>query len=782
MPGFDTAIQKLEFDKVLSRISHLALSEPGKSRALEITPSSNVSEIENELRRVQEAKELLILEGTVPFQDLRDITSSVKKCAIENSMLTGQELHRIGSILATSRIIRTFLGKHREQSQSLQIFQQELLIDKVVEYNISSAIDEQGNVRDGASKELRRIRSSIGEASESLKRKLESILKRISEHDVFQEDIITTRDGRMVIPVKTEFKRNVPGFIHSSSASGATTYIEPAESLELNNLMRELMLEEQREIERILKTLTQQVRDIRQPLMQSYEALVTLDVLFAKGRYSIEIIGSAPTIIQHPTIELVNARHPVLVLRHKREEVIPLNLNLDQKIKTLVITGPNAGGKSVAMKTVGLLVLCVQSGIHIPADESTQISIFKKLFVDIGDDQSIEQDLSTFSSHLTTLKEIISSADEKTLVLIDEIGAGTDPEEGGALAIAVLSELTQRSSFTVATTHLGMLKAFVHQSEHMLNGSMEFDHVHLRPTYRFIPGVPGSSYALELATRMGLSESIIYKAKGYLGEEKIQLEDLLLDISSRSQKYDKQLDLLTKERDALAKMIQSYESKMAESQREARTIRQDAKKEAENIVSDAKSKIENIIRNIREDNASKKTIQKSRMEIQTAIAELKKESGEEKAYIPQDFRIGDLVYLQGGSETGEITEIRNEIAVVTWKHGSIRVSMSTLRKADRKSETTHNGRSVFDTPFEVKNEIDLRGLTGDEAVQLVEKFLDDAFVAGLFKVSIIHGKGTGALRKRITELLRTLKNVKTFNLGEWNEGGSGVTVVELADK
>jgi len=781
MPPFQSAIKKLEFDRILHRISQLASSDPGRERAHQLFPKGSPDDVVAELQKVTDAKELLIQEGGVPLDGVKNITPQLKKTSIANAVLSAEELLNICSTLQASRLMKTYLGKKRPERTSLQDLQNSLLVDKVIEYNISQAIDEHARVRDSASKQLRTIRREIVDVSSQLRDRLAAILKRVSEMEFLQEEIVTTRDGRMVIPVKTEFKRNVPGFIHSTSASGATTFIEPAETLELNNRLRELHIEEQREIDRILRELTEQVREIGPPLQVALGALSDLDVIFARAKYSVELIGCAPVVVNDVRLQLVDARHPGLLMRHRRDEVVPLNVSLGGNVRSLVITGPNAGGKSVALKTIGLLALCVQAGIHISASDASEFCIFDDIFVDIGDDQSIEHDLSTYSSHLVNLRDIVQNASGKSLVLMDEIGAGTDPEEGGALAISILTELGQRGSITVSTTHLGMLKAFVHQAEGMMNGSMEFDQQHLRPTYRFVAGIPGSSYAIELAERMGLPSQTVHRAKSYLGAEKVNLEELLLDLARRSQKYDQQLSALAKERSQTTALLQEYQKKMDEVRKETKEIQREAMRKAEDIVARAQVTVEKVVKEIKEQRATSISIKQAKAAIQQTREQLQTEQEQMAPRSDAALQVGDFVLMPGSTEVGEISEIKGNHATVLWRHGILRVRVSTLQKTDKKKAETDR-RSVFDLPLQAQSEIDLRGMTGDEAVQKVEHFIDDAYVSGLKKVSIIHGKGTGTLRKRIAELLQQYRYVRSFRLGEWNEGGSGVTVVELHDK
>ncbi|MBN1398379.1 MAG: endonuclease MutS2, partial [Bacteroidetes bacterium] len=473
--SFNAALIKLEFHTIIERISELTVSEPGRLSALQIVPKTYRDIIELELKKTTEAKELLIAEGTIPLESFKNILPALKKTTVDNQVLAAVELLEIASAIRISRLLKTFLAKRAAQYPAVAKYHEQLFYDKIIEHHINETLNENGTVKDTASRELREIRNSIISAADTLRRKLKSILHQVSEQEFLQEDIITTRDGRLVIPVKAEFKHKVPGFIHSSSASGGTVFIEPAETLAFNNALRELQIREQREIYRILSDLTKQVAGIREPLETSYTVLAELDVIFARGKYSIEIIGNPPLLSAEPYLRLADARHPILLRHLKRENVVPITIDLGRNENTIIITGPNAGGKTVAMKTVGLLTLCAQAGIHIPAGSDSEIFPFKNVFVDIGDDQSIENDLSTFSSHLISLRQILEDADEFTLVLIDEIGAGTDPSEGGALAAMVLQELTVRKAVTIATTHHGVLKAFAHEMPGMSNASMEFD-------------------------------------------------------------------------------------------------------------------------------------------------------------------------------------------------------------------------------------------------------------------------------------------------------------------
>ena len=779
MADFSIAIRKLEFDKVLDRLQQLVASGPARELAIHLTPMTTPQLIELELQRVSEAKELLIIEGSAPLDGIKDILPALKRASIENHVLNSRELLDIASTLRASRTLASFLAKRQKIYPQLAAFLDQLYSDKVIEYNILECIDEEGHIRDSASKELLRIRHEMISTADTLRKRLASILKRVSEKDFLQEEIVTTRDGRMVVPVKTEYKKQVPGFIHTSSASGATVFIEPAETLDLNNALTELQLSEQREIANILSNLTKQVREIQPHLEPMLSTLSTLDLIFAKAKYSIEILGNPPRICDTILVRLYQARHPVLLQRHRREDVIPLDIEMGETVRTLVISGPNAGGKSVAMKCVGLLALCAQAGLHIPAAPESELGVFESIFVDIGDEQSIEDDLSSYSSHLIRMRDVVVGANPHSFVLLDEIGAGTDPAEGGALAASILTELTERGAMTIATTHHGMLKAFAHETPFVSNASMEFNQETLKPTYRFRSGVPGSSYALELAKRLDLPLSVVNRARALVGDEKIKLENLLTELERQTQEYRSQIRDVSDERDKLNSLVKLYELKMKDLREELKVIRKQAVEEAKDIVHGAQALIERAVKEIRESSAEKKTVQTARENIKAFQRKIQDLTVAEDHTSEATLEIGDVVRVKDSSQEGELVELKPPAATVLFGNAKLKVRLDTLVKVkDRKGSTSESVASALYTP-EGRTEIDLRGMLGDEAIPQVERFLDDAIVSGLHRVDIIHGKGTGALRKRINQFLKTYPHIKSFRLGEWNEGGAGVTVVEL---
>ncbi len=778
-------IEKLEFDKVRQRVLRYATSDPGRAVLQGLTPSTSLVEIQQELARLSELKATLE-EEEFPLAGIFAIHGAVNKSGVEGTVLQPKELLHIGSTLKAARILKTYISKRAERLKSIMQISENLFIDKVVEFNIEQAIDETGTVRANASKELESIRRAISERYEQLRKRLESILKDASDLGLSQEEIITTREGRMVIPVKAEHKNRVPGFIQSASSSGATVFIEPTETLELNNDIRSLQFQEQREIERILRELTMQVGGIRPAMLANVDILARVDALHAKAKYSVEILGVAPVVLDRGPIKLLKARHPILMMKHGYDETIPLDLELGGEYDTLVISGPNAGGKSVALKCVGLLVLMVQAGLHIPASGQSVVRIFQKMFVDIGDEQSIENDLSTFSSHLANLKEIDLNADAGTLVLIDEIGSGTDPGEGGAIAASLLESLTRRGALTVATTHHGSLKGFAHNTDRVENGAMEFDQDTLTPTYRFRAGVPGSSYALEMAARLGFSESLLEGARERLGQQQTKLDSLITDLEASMQKQRKELESLLEERSRLSDLVKQYETKLAAQAKELRQLKRDAVDEARNILERANAVIEQSIKEIRESGANARVVKDVRAEVVGMKREILQQQEALQQIEPTDTRItvGNLVTVTDGSETGEVENISpdGKTATVLFGNVKMRVSLSDLHLSrQRKSQPGRSYAYVEADTKDLLKGLDLRGMTGDEALPLIDKFLDDAILAGLHRIDIIHGKGTGALRKKVTDFLSSHPRVKSFRLGEWNEGGTGATMVELGE-
>lgn len=789
MTSFATAIEKLEYGKVRQRVARYAVSDAARAQILSAVLMTDPEDVRSELARVTALKRLLEVEDALPLEGIHHIRPSVQKAAVEGAVLTSLELAHVGSTLRAARIVRSALHKRRDAHPAVWSLVEDLPFDKVLEFNIEQAIDDTGAVRASASRELQSIRRSIADRYEELRRRLEHILRDVADLGFSQDEIITTREGRMVIPVKVEHKKRVPGFIHSASASGATVFIEPTETLELNNDIRSLQFQEQREVERILRELTAAVGARKADLVRMVDLLTGMDALQAKARYSIEVIGVEPRITAGGTVHLKDARHPLLLAHHGRQGTVPLDLVLGEGTTTLLISGPNAGGKSVALKCMGVLALMTQDGLHIPAREDAEIPVFRSIWVDIGDEQSIESDLSTFSSHLANLKAIVNGATDRSLVLIDEIGTGTDPAEGGALAAAVLERLTGMRALTIATTHHGALKVFAHETRGIQNAAMEFDQATLAPTYRLRQGVPGSSYALEMAQRLGFPQDLMEHARRLLGGEHMRLDRLLQELEASAQEHRTMTEALRSDRAQAAELSKEYGERLSALKSETRELKRKAAEEAQSIVDRANAIIEQTVKEIRERQAEKETVREARATVTALRADIRSVAapppppadGEPLPDTP--LAPGSTVALEGKSEAGEIESITPDGRTATVVFGSVRmrVPLRDLRATRKRNTPRSAGSAVPEKPEEVARELDLRGMTGDEALPLVDKFIDDAILAGLHRIDVIHGKGTGALRKKVTDFLAAHPRVRSFRLGEWNEGGAGATVVDLGD-
>lgn len=787
MSQFDAAADKLELHKILHRIQFYASSDLGKEAAEALEPTSDLESISLEHNRISEMKAILEGEGSFPIDGIKDIRQSLQQSTIENNVLSAKELLQVSSTLQAGRSIKSFVDKRREFSNQLFELSSLITTHKEIEFNINQAISEDGVVKDSASKDLRSIRQSIADKQSAIRKALEKILRATAEQGMVRDEIVTTRDGRMVIPIKSELKNKFPGFIHSASSSGQTVFIEPSETLTYNNEITELFFKEQREVERILRELTKQIYSVVNDIQNTIDVLTRIDLCYAKARYSIDIKGNKPLLKENGSMIIRQGYHPVLLLRHQRKTIIPLNIEVGNSFNTLLITGPNAGGKTVALKSLGILSLMVQSGIHVPVSPDSEFPIFKKIFVLMGDNQSIENDLSTYSSQVLQIKKITENADASSLVLIDEIGSNTDPTEGGAIAAAVIEHLTASGALTIATSHQASLKAFVHNAQGMENGAMEFDQETLIPTYRFKIGLPGSSYALEIAQRLGINEKIIVNARGMLGEQKAKLEQLIFELENRSQLLEQKLSSADVETKKYKELSVTYEGKLQELNKEVREVKRKAIEEAKQIIDRASSTIENTVREIKTQQADRETIRhgKSQIEkLEQEIGLLEKEISDTIATeVEQAFEIklNDTVVLRSGGQTGTVLTLpdKNGNLQVAFNSIKAKVHLSNIKTVSKSDAKKININSSFTTDKQFQTEVDIRGLYGDEAVEIVDKFIDDATLSGLHRVDIIHGHGTGALRKRIHAFLENDSRVKSQRFGERYEGGAGVTVVEI---
>jgi len=782
--------ETFEFDKILAHLSSFTVSPLGNELVDEIKPWQNLQLIQKKLSEVTELREILDFDDPFPIYGFLDIRIPLKKATLVGNYLSPEELIKVNATLAVFRRLYFYFKDREGKYPLIAEIVSSLLSFPQIEKEINRCINSEKNeIYDNASPELARIRKSMESILHRIRKKMEEMVSSLSQKKYLQESIITIRDGRLVLLVKDEYRRQVKGIVHDQSATGATLFIEPMETLELNNQIRALKLDEKREIEKILLNLTELIRHESQEIQQSLAIAAQLDFLHTKARFSSEINGFQPFLNDKHTVDLIQARHPLLLLRKgKKEQVIPLDMKIEKSFNTLIITGPNAGGKTVALKTIGLLSLMVQCGLHIPADPSSDLCVFQNIFGVIGDQQSIENDLSTFSSHVEKLKFITDTVNKNDLVIIDEIGAGTDPEEGAALAIAVLERLTSVGCITIVSTHQGALKAFAHETDCVENGSMEFNAETLQPTYRFRLGLPGSSYAFEIAQRWGLSGEIINRSRQLVGKEKHHLENLLVDLEKRAVKYQSQLNEINIKQSELDGLIKLYMEKRNQLISNEKSLKQKAVSEADEIIRSANATVEQAIREIRQEQATRTAIRQAKQQIEQ---EREKIRSQQKILAEQqipaqgkplsEITIGQRVRWKGYNQTGTILSNpdASDRLLIDTGEVKVKVPLNELEALDDETKSKSKVRVSYRMEIDASNELDLRGMRAEEAQHLTEKFIEDAVLAGLHQLYIIHGKGTGALRKTINSFLDKHNQVVSKHLADWNQGGSGVTVVNL---
>lgn len=775
-------LDKLEFQKILQFISRYSVTEKGKTNVAGLKPLTNINLINAEGEYVNQAKEILILQNSPPLEFIPDLDSTLSQSRIEGAVLDSKKILEVQRLALISRSVFTFLKNHLEIAHALYSLSEGLFIDKVFEHHISKIINENGEVRDNASTKLAEIKKEINSKRDELIRSVNRLVKSLSENDIVREDYLTLRDGRIVIPVKAEHKRHIKGFIHSESSTGQTVYIEPEETLELNNDLISLSFAEKREIERLLRELTKLIGKESGKLKTSQDTIAELDSIFARAKYSIEIIGSFPQLDYKKPFTISQGRHPILLKRIGREGTVPLNLSVsDQNV--VLITGPNAGGKTVVLKTIGILCLMVLSGIHVPADPDSNFHVFDKILVDIGDEQSIEDDLSTFSSHLSNIKEILISATSKSLVLLDEIGTGTDPAEGSALAAAVLILLMEKGSVVLASTHHGSLKLIANNLPGFQNAAMEFDTTNLRPTYYFKQGVPGSSYAFEIAKRIGFDDKFLNIAKDNLDTGKHNIEKFLVDIETKSRELEEKLKNSEIENARLIGLSNLYKNNIDQLNKEKKEILKKTRGEADEYLKGVNKKIEEVIKSLKESNARKDIIKSSQeiiKELKVSNTELFAEQVDKNGEI-FDFNTGDFVAVRNTSTTGEIIKLSTDKKNATVLSGSIKMKIKTDElvpvKKEKKPDPVYNSYAYDTSAQQVR--IDIRGEKPDQAEFEVIKFLDGAYSSGLNRVEILHGKGTGVLKEMVQRILKDYDKVNSFHFAPIENGGDGITIAEF---
>lgn len=786
-------IKALEYKKIINMIGERTESELGRKRVEEIRPLTDIKEIKHLQDQTEEALSLIIKKGVPPLFGINNILPEIKRVEIGGSLSPGGLL-RISDILRVSRGLKKFLKETKEGEESLfpliQRMVDDLRVNKNIEDEINNSIISENEISDNASRELRNIRRQISSKNEAVRQKLNSIINSQATKKHLQDSIITMREGRYVVPVKQENRSFMPGIVHDMSSSGATVFVEPMAVVELNNELRELELKERDEIDKILKDLSLLVAEDGEAIRNNQTILQELDFIFAKGKLAYSMNATKPIFNTRGYINIKKARHPLL----EEEEVVPIDIYLGDEFNSLIITGPNTGGKTVTLKTVGLLTLMGQSGIHIPADFSSELAVFDQVFADIGDEQSIEQSLSTFSSHMVNIVDILDKVDSNSLVLFDELGAGTDPTEGAALAMSILEHLLNRNIRTIATTHYSQLKLYALTTEGITNGSVEFDVETLSPTYKLLIGVPGKSNAFEISNRLGLQDYIIDYAKELVSKENVEFEDVLKAMEEDRRTAERNRLESEKDRIEIEKLREDLASEREKTKSMRDRIISKAREEARDIFRTAKKDADSLVAELRTVSSE---IEKDRnrkiQETQDALkSKLDKREGEAAENIlnvksnkpPKGLKVGETVEVLSFNQKGTVIAGPDDNGNVQVQVGIMKVNahISTLKRTEsmaKEKASVSTKNIIRNKSKDINTEIDLRGRNLEEAIMEIDKYLDDAYLAGLNEIVIIHGKGTGILRKGIQEYLQNHRNVKRSRLGELNEGGDGVTVVEI---
>lgn len=773
----EKSLNELEFGNVLNYIAKKCYSDNGKELILNSTLNQDIFWLRREHDLIEEMIHILTEDDNLPLEAINDIRPLLYKSLVQNAVLSTGELLEVSETIRTARLIKNYFEARDEKYIVLKEEISLIHVNRLIEKHIDEAIDETGEVRDTASKELSRIRREILSKSNHLRTRLNQILKKVSDQDMTQEDFVTMREGRFVIPLRTEHKRHIPGIIHGLSQTGSTVFLEPSEIIEINNDLSLLLNEEKREIYRILSNLTAEIGNEANDFLRTTGIMGHFDAIHAKANYSLEFGGVKPKILDESRIYLNAVRHPLLVHAKGIKNVIPLNIEFSNDIRGHLISGPNAGGKTVSLKSIGLSVAMALSGIYPLGECHTN---FRMIYTSIGDHQSIEHDLSTFSSQIVKLKDILSAAEKDSLILIDEIGSGTDPHEGSALSAGILDTLIELKSFFIATTHNSALKSYAFARNVIRNASLEFDEQKLKPTYKFLEGIPGNSYAFQLSKNLGLSDLVLERAKSYLGKKQSELEEsiaLLHQYKSEAQKI--KLEAIREKKLAEDKR-QKYEQKFLEIKIKRESLINKAYEEAREIFNNANATIENTIREIKEQTKKtseiKEFFQAEKDKLESKIISTKTKSDRKNQDVVPI--AGDTVTTQDSDSTGIILNIdRNNVALVDFNGIKFKLPLEQLIKIEKKA-TKSKATSDF-IRFDTKASTDIRGMRAYEAIPLVDELINNALMSSLEQVTIIHGKGTGALRHAIQEFLGTHHAIKSFRNGTLIEGGEGVTVVEF---
>ncbi|MBR4434618.1 MAG: endonuclease MutS2 [Clostridia bacterium] len=778
-------LKALEYDTVVNSLNAHCCCCVSRELALELEPEVEEDEVKHQLKLTREAETYFLRTGYSPVDDFPDMRAALKRVNAA-LFLNCEELLNIGKCLKAVRIAREQLvtAEALEGDGAIASLASGLIAHRSIEEEIDRCILNEEELFDGASAALARIRREKRIANERVREKLNSIIRSQTQSKYLQDALITIRNGRFVVPVKQEYRQQIPGLIHDQSGSGQTLFIEPAAVVELGNEYKKLCIEEQAEIERILTDLTAQIKPFANDILVDLMLLGRIDINFAKAKLAKEMRAIEPKINSLGRINIVRGRHPLI----KENAVVPIDVRLGTDFTTLIVTGPNTGGKTVTLKTTGLFTLMAQAGMFVPANEGTELSVFESIFADIGDEQSIEQSLSTFSSHMKNIVNILENADDRSLILLDELGAGTDPVEGAALAMSILEELHSRGSITASTTHYSEIKAFALTTEGMENASMEFDVDKLCPTYRLFIGIPGKSNAFEISKRLGLDERMIENARARINKEDTDFEAILSDAEAKKRRAEEETELLEKARAEQERLVKQLNAEREKFEAERATLKLKAREEARKIVESTRHEMEQLIVNIRaiksiDQRAADRIIQQQRDALRKAEGELAEDMSllrTADGKPPKTVNLGDTVTVVSLGKNATVLSIPQRNGEVQVQIGIIKMSVNLNDIRLAKAEEQKSSLKVeYDPSNTVGLELDIRGKLVDEATPLVDKYLYSAHRNGLKEVNIIHGKGTGALRAGIQEYLKTHARVKSFRNGNYGEGDYGVTVVTL---
>jgi len=775
-------LRVLEYRAIIDRLAYNCRSVPGKKKACGLLPSTNLEKINYSLDLISEMNDLFQIDGGPPDLGFDDLAARLDQAIASGEIFEPKELLKYSAFFATVRECQNLKGKYEKLKEIVA----GLIYPEDLHREIEKSIDENGLIKDTASSALYDFRKELSRVKTKLDAKFEKYLN--SDMQAYLSDrIFTIREGRYVLPVRESDKGHVGGIIHDRSSSGATFFIEPAETVELNNRHRELETAEREEINRILRCLSELLYISHEPVKENVEILSRLDFVAGCSRLARDLKAARPLFSESRQINIKDGRHPILILNaslHSLESVIPLSVVMRDGSNILIITGPNTGGKTVALKTIGLLSLMASAGLFVPAAGGSEFVLFEGIFADIGDEQSIDSSLSTYSSHLNHIKTALDESDRCSFVLFDELGAGTDPDEGSAMGQAVIEFLSRRGCFAVVTTHHGRLKALAGKVDGVVNGSMEFDTENLTPTFRFLPEIPGSSYAVEIARRLGITDLVTRRAMELLDSGERDITSLITELHHKSKELKAELEKARTDREKYELLVDDLEDKLSNQRLFEKQFRKDQLKKTEELIGQVKEELDQLIEKARANKSDLESLRTVRREVKERLARTRDQiremtplpDGDQASGLP-----GEAVYVVGVEADGEVLEPADSSGRVKVRIGNVTMvtDLDKLIKRNKVARTTAKSASKTDYAPRLGMELDIRGSTFEEAEPLIEKYLDDAVIAGLLQISIIHGKGTGALRKKVQDYLSRNHRVESFRLGNWNEGSRGITVITL---